>query len=82
MATEQFLDTDNISESLSIVRKHMMDEISRLIGSDNLGIKNIDIDTFSLPGDINELPQQIQYKYVSVLHLCESVRIINSKIGA
>lgn len=82
MADEQFLNSDNIVESLSLVKKYMLTEIEYLVNKTKYNLVNFNYSTFSLPSEINELDKDTQYNLVSILHLCESVTIIDSKIGS
>lgn len=81
MIDEQFLNSENKKQSLLIVKQHMLNEINYLINKTNFDLNNFDYSNFSIPLEINNLDRDTQHKLISILHLCESIIIIDSKIG-
>lgn len=77
---EQFLTSKDAIKSLEIIKQHMIDEVNNNLAK--LNMTNLNYTNFILPIDINELDKNSQYLLISISHLCESISIIESKLGA
>lgn len=79
--TEQFLDTDNIDESLSEVKSISLQQINNILEYLEISNNDFDYKTWEMPDEVATFPDDIKKYYVMIAHLCQYCRIADEKIG-